>query len=174
MIRGHQPGRGLRISKLSRKEMTDMSEPDRLKFVRRLSYVLDSAIPIPGTRYRVGLDPIIGLIPGVGDAVTSLMSTYLVLVAMQMKVSRFTLIRMVFNIAIESIVGIIPVVGDFFDAYWKANERNRILLEKSIMQPQGKTVDTVFVVGVILVLLGILGLTAYGAISLLQWLVHQV
>ena len=151
-----------------------MSEPDRLKLVRRISHILDSAVPIPGTKYRVGLDPIIGLIPGIGDAVTSLMSTYIILVGLQMKVSRFTLLRMVFNVGIESIVGILPVVGDVFDVYWKSNERNRLLLEKSLANPQGQAVDKIFVAGVIIVLLAILALTAYGAISLLQWMVHQV
>ena len=148
-----------------------MSESSQLELIRRLSYLLDSAIPVPGTKYRIGLDPIIGLIPGIGDAVTSLISTYIVLVAMQMNVSRWTLTRMVFNILVESVVGIIPIAGDFFDAVWKSNERNRILLEKNLGNPAAKAADRWFIIGSVLVLAIILGLTGWAAIALIQWLI---
>ncbi|RZA16301.1 MAG: DUF4112 domain-containing protein [Proteobacteria bacterium] len=144
-----------------------------LDIIRRLSHFLDNAIPIPGTKYRVGLDPIIGLIPGIGDAVTSLMSTYIILIAMQMGVSRWTLTRMVFNVLIESIVGIVPVVGDLFDAAWKSNEKNRILLEASLLNPRGPAADRVFVVGMVFVLLLIFVATGVGAFMLLKWIFQQ-
>lgn len=151
-----------------------MRERTQLAFIRRLSYILDSAIPVPGTPYRIGLDPIIGLIPGIGDAFTSLLSTYIVLAAMQMKVSRWTLVRMVFNILIESVVGIVPIVGDLFDAYWKSNERNRILLETNMGQPNAKAADRLFVLGTVLILLLVLALTGWAAIALLQWIVAKL
>ncbi|RYZ56418.1 MAG: DUF4112 domain-containing protein [Proteobacteria bacterium] len=150
-----------------------MRDRSQLEFIKRLAYYLDSAIPIPGTKMRIGLDPIIGLIPGVGDAVTSLISTYIVLTAMQLKVSRWTLVRMVFNIVIESVVGIIPIVGDFFDAYWKSNERNRILLEKNMANPAAKSADMLFIIFTVLVLIAILIGTGWAAIALVQWIVSQ-
>ncbi len=148
-----------------------MPESPQIALIRRLSYILDSAIPIPGTKFRIGIDPIIGLIPGVGDAVTSLVSTYIIYAAMQMRVSRFTLVRMVFNILIESVIGIVPVVGDIFDAYWKSNERNRILLEKNLANPSATSVDKLFVLGVVAITLAIVVGTAFTAIILLKALV---
>ena len=150
-----------------------MNDRDRLELIKRISYILDSAIPIPGTKYRVGLDPIIGLIPGIGDALTSLVSSYIVLSGMQMNVSRWTLVRMVFNIMIESVVGIVPVVGDVFDAYWKSNERNRVLLEASMDNPKAKAVDKIFVASVLLALVFVLVLTGWGAIEFMKWLISQ-
>ena len=150
-----------------------MNDRDRLELIKRISYILDSAIPIPGTKYRVGLDPIIGLIPGIGDALTSLVSSYIVLSGMQMNVSRWTLVRMVFNIMIESVVGIVPVVGDVFDAYWKSNERNRVLLEASMNNPKAKAVDKIFVASVLLALVFVLVLTGWGAIEFMKWLISQ-
>lgn len=150
-----------------------MNDRDRLELIRRISYLLDSSIPIPGTKYRIGLDPIIGLIPGIGDGLTSLVSSYIVLSGMQMNVSRWTLVRMVFNILIESVIGIVPVVGDVFDAYWKSNERNRVLLETSMNNPKAKAVDTFFVVAVLIVMIGVLVLTGWGAIEFMKWLIAQ-
>ncbi len=161
-----------KISEWESKQMgPNMNDRERLDLIKRISYVLDSAIPIPGTKYRFGLDPILGLIPGVGDAVTSLASSYIVLSGMQMNVSRWTLFRMILNILIESVVGIIPVVGDLFDAYWKSNERNRLLLEANMNNPKAKAVDKLFVVAMIVLLIAVLALTAWGAIEFLQWLI---
>lgn len=149
------------------------SSEKHLEIVRRLSHFLDNAIPIPGTKMRVGLDPIIGLIPGIGDAVTNLMSTYIVVIALQMNVSRWTLVRMVFNILIESIVGIIPGLGDIFDAVWKSNERNRKLLENALKNPAGRGIDRWFVILIIVLLLAIFAGTAALAFFFLKWLVEQ-
>ena len=149
------------------------ADQSHLDLVKRLSYFLDSAIPIPGTRYRIGLDPIIGLIPGIGDAVTSLMSTYIILIALQMRVSKWTLVRMVFNVLIESLVGVLPVVGDLFDAVWKSNERNRLLLETSMKNPAGRRIDRWFVILVVLALLAIFVATGTVAFIILRWLLEQ-
>jgi hypothetical protein len=145
----------------------------QLAMIRRLSHLLDNALPIPGTPYRVGLDPLIGLIPGIGDAITGLISTYIVLLAMQMGVSRWTLTRMVLNILVESLIGIIPVVGDLFDAVWKSNERNRLLLEEAIKNPRGPAADRMFVIGLALALVGVFTATGVLAFLLLKWLLEQ-
>ena len=99
------------------------------KSLRSLSYILDSAIPIPGTKYRIGLDPILGLVPAAGDYLAAAFSAYIVIQAAQMGASNGTLFSMVFNIIIDTLVGTVPMLGDLFDFAWKANTKNIALLE---------------------------------------------
>jgi hypothetical protein len=97
----------------------------------RLAFWLDQAVGIPGTRIRVGLDPIIGLLlPGAGDALTALLASYIVLVATRSGLPRVVVARMIFNVAVDLLVGSVPVLGDLFDAGWKANVRNVRLLRR--------------------------------------------
>ena len=105
------------------------SSDDELLQLRKLARLLDSAIPLPGG-YRIGLDGIIGLIPGVGDALTASAAAYIVIRAAQMGASTATLVRMIFNVLLELVVGAVPVIGDLFDFAWKANNRNIELLER--------------------------------------------
>ena len=100
----------------------------RLKRVRLLSRLLDEQFRIPGTTYRVGLDGLLGLIPGVGDAAGALLSTYILYEAMRLGAPSTVLLRMVANIGIDTVGGAIPVVGDIFDIAWKANKKNAALL----------------------------------------------
>ena len=98
--------------------------------IRNLSVLMDSAFEIPIIKKRVGLDAIIGLVPGVGDAVGMLFSAYIIWEAAKLELPKSTLGMMVANVAIETIVGVIPLAGDLFDAAWKANMRNLKLIEK--------------------------------------------
>jgi hypothetical protein len=100
-----------------------------MRRLRQLSYWLDNAIVVPGTGYRIGLDPIIGLVPGGGDTVGMLLSSAIVLEAARMGASKSVLQQMVFNILLETLAGTVPVVGDVFDVAWKSNVRNIKLLE---------------------------------------------
>jgi hypothetical protein len=100
----------------------------RLKRVRLLSRLLDEQFRIPGTTYRLGLDGLLGLIPGVGDAAGALLSAYILYEAMRLGTPRTLLLRMVANIGIDTVVGAVPVVGDIFDVAWKANKKNSALL----------------------------------------------
>jgi hypothetical protein len=142
-----------------------------LQRVRGLAWLLDKSIPIPGTRFRIGLDPIIGLIPGLGDAAGAILSSYIVLEAGRLGVSRSTLLRMGWNVLIEAVVGLIPLAGDLFDAGWKANQRNVQLLERTLAAPvsahrSDKTFLAVLVVG-----LGALGIgITVGGFLLFRWL----
>ena len=142
-----------------------------LQRVRGLAWLLDNSIPIPGTNWRIGLDALIGLIPGLGDAAGAVFSSYILLEAGKLGASRSTLLRMGANVLIESVVGIVPLIGDLFDAGWKANQRNLRLLERSLETPalarrrdRGFVAATVVVVGAI----GI-GLAA-ATWALLAWL----
>ena len=100
----------------------------RLKRVRLLSRLLDEQFRIPGTTYRVGLDGLLGMIPGVGDAAGALLSAYILYEAIRLDAPKTVLLRIVANIGIDTVLGAIPVAGDIFDIAWKANKKNAALL----------------------------------------------
>ena len=135
----------------------------------KLSYVLDNSIPLPGTNRRFGLDAIIGLVPGFGDAAGSLMSAYIVVQAARLGAPASSLVRMVLNVGIEAVVGAIPFAGDLFDAWFKANARNVTLLRQELDRPGStRKSSTGVVVAVILALVLILGAVGWLAISLIS------
>ena len=101
------------------------SDGDRL---RRFAWLLDELIRIPGTQQRVGLDALIGLVPGVGDTIGALLSTYIILEAARRGASVWTVARMLANVGIETVIGAVPFLGDLFDVVFKANRRNIALL----------------------------------------------
>jgi hypothetical protein len=106
------------------------SDARTLAALRKWSVLLDSAFRIPGTQMTFGLDPILGLIPGLGDLTSPLFAGLLLLHAVRMKIPRVVQLRMVMNAAIDFAIGFIPVAGDLFDFGWKANVRNLALLER--------------------------------------------
>lgn len=110
---------------------TQTAENREVVKLRRLAHLLDSSIPLPGG-YRIGLDGIIGLVPFVGDAVGASLSSYIVIQAAQLGVSTRSLLKMMANIIVETVIGIIPILGDIFDMAWKANERNIKLLNQQL------------------------------------------
>src|SRR5215210_8764744 len=109
------------------------SGPDVSDSVTRISllaHVLDSAIPIPGTNRTIGIDPLIGLIPVIGDAISAALSSYIIWEAKQLGIPRWKLARMIGNVALDTAVGAVPLLGDLFDVAFKSNTRNlRIVLE---------------------------------------------
>ncbi len=108
-------------------DLLKKAAPSRGEAVRRMEMVaklLDSAFVIPGTSQRVGIDAIIGLIPGIGDVATTVLSSYVIWEARNLGVSRFAIWRMLSNLAIHASVGAIPIVGDVFDAFFRVNQRN--------------------------------------------------
>ncbi len=132
-------------------------EPDAkaptLKRLRQFARLLDKAVVIPGTQVGIGIDPIIGLIPGGGDFLGVMFSAYIVLEAARLGAPRGTLGRMVLNIIIDGVVGAVPLIGDFFDFAWTANTHNIKLLEEYLKFPsQRKKADWWFVVGILLLL----------------------
>lgn len=111
--------------------------------LRRFSRLLDNAIGIPGTKFRIGIDPILGLVPGAGDLIGTALSAYIVVEAARLGIPKSILGRMVRNIAIESVFGSIPIVGDMFDFAWKANMKNVDLLEEYLNNPQNSVKKSV-------------------------------
>jgi hypothetical protein len=103
---------------------------------RQLARLLDAAVRVPGTNIRFGLDAVLGLIPGAGDIAGGLLSTFIILQAAKLGAPQSVLVRMVMNVAVDSIVGAVPILGDLFDIGWKSNTRNAELLERYVERPQ--------------------------------------
>jgi hypothetical protein len=144
------------------------SHAPRLKRMRQLSKLLDSAIVIPGTKQRIGLDPILGLIPGGGDTVSAALSGYIIIEAARMGLPRKALIQMVMNLVVDTVVGSVPVFGDVFDVFSKANLRNLQIVESHAQIPlPGNKPDRLFI-GLLIVGLIMFAL-AVGGITVLAW-----
>lgn len=126
-----------------------------------LARYLDGLFRIPGTNWRFGLDALIGLVPNVGDTLTSFASFYILFSGVRYGVPKITLLRMALNIGIDYLVGSIPFLGDAFDFFWKSNQRNMDLIrERATGKGKGKTSDYIFIFG----LIGILILILIGSI----------
>lgn len=110
-------------------ETVDEAAIGRMRAVARL---LDDGMRIPGTDFRIGLDPIVGILPGAGDTVAAVASLYIVFESARQEVSRPTLLRMLGNIAVDTVGGSVPVLGTVFDAFWKANKWNANTLERHL------------------------------------------
>jgi hypothetical protein len=108
------------------------SRADRIKQLESLANFLDTAIALPGTNIRVGFDAVIGLIPGVGDVITTVTSLYIVHQARQLGAPTHLILRMLGNIAIDGLAGSIPFVGDVFDTFYRSNRRNMDLLRRHL------------------------------------------
>lgn len=138
------------VTRRSTPTVGEHSRP-RVQGLRTLTKLLDSAFQVPGTRMRFGLDALIGIVPGIGDAIGAICSAVIVFQAARLGVSRATLTRMIGNVALDTIVGEIPLLGDLFDAGWKANTKNMALLEAHLQQPGATSRAS----GRVLLLLGI-------------------
>ncbi|WP_236739092.1 DUF4112 domain-containing protein [[Phormidium ambiguum] IAM M-71] len=103
-----------------------------LNRIRKFTYLMDSAFRIPVIGFRFGLDPIVGLIPGAGDIVSTAFSAYLIYLAARFRLPPQIFRQMIFNVALEAVIGTVPLVGDIFDAFYKSNIRNLALLEKHL------------------------------------------
>jgi len=154
--------------------MEEIEKPSRLGSLRRrrdpveiekglddLSRYLDGLFRIPGTDWRFGLDALIGLIPNVGDTLTSFASFYILVSGVRYGVPKITLLRMALNIGIDYLIGSIPFLGDAFDFFWKSNQRNMDLIrERATGKNAGTKSDYIFM----FVLIGLLVLLLVGSI----------
>ena len=156
------------ISSMPRKRHSQVEIEEGLE---NLSHYLDGVFRVPGTGWRFGLDSLIGLVPNVGDTLTSFASFYILLAGVRYGVPKITLLRMAFNIGLDYIVGIVPFIGDAFDFFWKSNKQNIDLIrERATGKDKGTTSDYIFVFGII----GFLILLLIGSILLSLYIIGAI
>ena len=149
-----------KVEERKRAQMLDRRSVKIDESLERLSWIMDDLIRVPGLGWRIGLDAIVGLIPGFGDTATTVVSFYILVAAVRYRVPKVTLLRMGLNIGIDYVVGSFPLVGDLFDAWWKSNQRNVALLSQratvsATEARKGKLSDWLFVGLIILLLAGL-------------------
>src|SRR5262245_43289221 len=150
--------------------MMHESHARTLAALRKWSVLLDSAFRVPGTGITFGLDPLLGLIPGLGDLTSPFFTALLLFHAVRMRIPRVVQLRMVFNAAIDLLIGFIPVVGDLFDFGWKANVHNLALLERHAHPGSRATKgDWIFVLSIV----GFLIALAVIPLLLTAWLLSR-
>ena len=115
-----------------------------------LAKVLDTSIRIPGTSWSIGLDPLLGLIPGIGDVIANLIGTVILGIATRLQIPRIVLTRMSLNLLINGTVGAVPIVGDLFSVWFRSHARNAALLREAALKPDREThADWFYVAGII-------------------------
>jgi hypothetical protein len=135
----------------------DLRDP-RLEKLRRYQHILDSAFRVPGTNVRFGWDPIVGLVPWAGDLLTAVMAGAIVLQAHRFGVPRVVQLRMLINVGIDLLLGVVPFVGDAADVFWKANAKNMTLLERHAAALKPATGGDWVFVGTALAAIGLMAL----------------
>ncbi len=161
---------------INTKNVTNAKNESTRQRLHRLAWALDNSIPVPGLGgYRIGVDGLIGLVPGIGDAVGALLSSYILAEAVRLGAPKTVLLRMYANMLVDSVVGLIPLAGDVFDVTWKANLRNVNLLDTYLDNPpRATTTSRWFVLGfmaaVLLLLVVIVGL----AMMVLGWVLSML
>ena len=163
-----------------RSSRVELAEPPRTRAeversLDQLSHLMDGLFRIPGTGWRVGLDALVGLVPGVGDLATTAVSLYILAAGVRYRVPKVTLLRMAANVGVDYLLGAVPVVGDLFDAAWKSNKMNvELLRQRAAVTPgeatRGRASDWLFL-GVIVV--GLLAMLA-GSVAMSLWLLLQL
>lgn len=147
------------------------AQEQRLASLRRIAELLDDAFVVPGTTYRVGLDPLIGLIPAIGDLISPLFTIGMLLHARELGVPKVIQARMLINVAIDTVVGLVPVFGDLFDFAWKSNNKNLALLELHAREERsGTPEDWAFVT----LMIALVVLIAAIPLVLLGWLLSAI
>jgi nitrate reductase NapE component len=158
-----QPARPVKI---------EYEESPRLRNIRFFARLLDQSILLPGG-YRIGIDPVIGLIPGIGDLIGTALSLYIVYQAARLGISKSVLLRMSGNVLLEMLIGEIPILGDIFDAVWKANVRNARLVELHHRPTQQERSAKKIFWFMAILFFGILTI-GVGAFALLLWVVSKL
>lgn len=148
--------------------------PKGTRGARRVAWLLDDVIRIPGTNLRFGIDPLLGLLPGGGDLAGGVLSGYIILAAARAGAPSSVLVRMGLNVVVDAVVGTVPLLGDLFDAGYKANRRNAALLQRYVEAPApvGRSNRAVLVLVLTALGLVLIGAAALG-ILLIRWLLSQ-
>jgi hypothetical protein len=149
------------------------------RLLEQVSWLMDRSIRIPGTRFTIGLDAILGLLPIGGDVLTGIVQVGIVLLALyHYRVPKAVAARMAANVLLDTSLGALPVVGDVFDAFFKANTRNMQLLNQvQELQQRGEPVpaapSVIYLVSLAALLLGVLFLVLIGFITVITWLIRR-
>lgn len=167
-----RPGKSQTPSRSTAPDAADA--PRRARGVQRLAWLLDDVIRIPGTNLRFGIDPLLGLVPGGGDLAGGVLSSYIIVAAARAGAPSSVLVRMGLNVVVDAVVGTVPLLGDLFDAGFKANRRNAALLQRYIAAPapvrrSSRAVLVLVLTSLALVLIG----AAVLGILLLRWILSQ-
>ncbi len=145
---------------------------ERLRWVERIARLMDSQFQLPGTRFRFGLDPLLGLLPIVGDFSTTAVSVALLLTMLRHGASGAVVVRMALNILIDTVVGGIPILGNVFDFAYKSNERNVALLRRHYAEGRypgrGRGLVLLLLLGFVVVA----SLVGWGSVALISWIWH--
>ena len=138
---------------------TDPDKEQIRAFADFIAKLLDSAFSIPGTRIRIGLDPLLGLIPGLGDMVANLIGSSILFLGTQIQIPKIILVRMAMNMGINTLLGSIPGIGDLFSIWFRSNEKNAQLLRRYTTQTTSYSTpaDWLFVIGLIVLMLTLIG-----------------
>jgi predicted aconitase with swiveling domain len=146
-----------------------------IKQLERWAWLLDNSIRIPGTSIKMGLDSLIGLIPGIGDITGGALSSYLLLQAVGTGVAPVVIARMAVNIVLDTLIGMIPLVGDIFDIAFKANQRNIELMTNYHNSPrQAVKRNTISILIISISLISALALIIWIAIKIFVWLINAI
>jgi hypothetical protein len=148
------------------------SSIERVALARFLAELLDQRFTIPGTSIRFGLDPILGLIPGIGDVIANLAGSTILLIAVQYRLPKIILLRMGLNVAFNALIGAIPIFGDVLSIWFRSNIRNAQLLERyvSAERQTASAGDWIFVLSIIFAIV----LLLIGILVLFVWLLKQI
>ena len=145
-----------------------------LKSIELIARLMDSRFKIPGTRFRFGLDPLIGLIPGLGDFTGFLISGYMILICARNGAGGFVLARMTLNVFIDALIGAIPLIGDLFDFAYKANDRNLKLMQQHYIEGRHRGGAWKVVVPILIVLFIVIAALAWCGYKAFTWVIHSI
>ncbi|HSE62457.1 MAG TPA: DUF4112 domain-containing protein [Thermoanaerobaculia bacterium] len=147
-------------------EVVPRDSPD--PWIEKLAWIMDSSIPFG--RWRIGLDGIIGLVPGLGDLIGAAISAIIVVAGVQARLPRSAIARMVANVGIEAAIGIVPFLGDLFDMAFKANTRNVEIFRQALKGERSRKKDSLFVTGVVLAIVAIIAIPVIAIVLLVNQL----
>lgn len=159
-----------RVTRLPRSDRSRLGDLDEVEF---LAWLLDNSIPIPGTGRRIGIDAIIGFVPGLGDVLSGALGLVVVLRGAQLGLPKVVIARMLANLGLDFVIGSIPVIGDAFDLWFKANARNLGLMRRYVEGPRQSTRGQwLFFAAAVAVLIGVAAILAWLLASVIELLLR--
>lgn len=151
-------------------QLLTRDEKGELEVVKRIAKYMDELVTIPGAKLKIGLDPIIGLIPGVGDAASAAIGAYLIRAANRLGVPAIVQMRMLLNVFIDAVIGFVPIIGDYLDVLYKANAKNARLVQEAVEHRESTTRSSWFTfIGVLTLFFAIVIGGIVGTVFLVKW-----